>query len=113
MNLAKESGATTHTSRKARDSNIATPRRPESFPGTARRAIRCRLSKTQGQGVAYHQPHQQASNPQLAEIQILPPQLGNLRGFLASSQSLDTSYFCAMGEAAALGAAVVPEFASV
>ena len=26
--------------------NVATPRRPENFPGTARRAIRCRLSKT-------------------------------------------------------------------
>ena len=42
---------------------------PESFSGAARRAIRCRLSKTQGQGIIY-QPHQQAS-PQLLVIQIV------------------------------------------
>ena len=29
----------------------AAPRRPESLPGAARRAIRCRLSKTQAQGL--------------------------------------------------------------
>ena len=42
---------------------------PESFSGAARRAIRCRLSKTQGQGIIY-QPHQQAST-QLLVIQIV------------------------------------------
>jgi hypothetical protein len=44
MNLAKESGVTTDTS-GSEGRNVATPRRPESFPGTAQRAIRCRLSK--------------------------------------------------------------------
>src|SRR5262249_50767563 len=52
-----------------RDSNIAAPRPSESFSGAARRAIRCRLSKTQGQRIIY-QPHQQAST-QLLVIQIV------------------------------------------
>src|SRR6266853_4153862 len=33
--------------------NVATPRRPESSPGTARRSIPCRLSKTQSQGLIH------------------------------------------------------------
>jgi hypothetical protein len=51
MNLTKESDIRTHTSLKARDSNIATPYRPETFRGQrgARFVAACRRLKVKAQ----------------------------------------------------------------